>query len=581
MNKKYRPSDQEILDQLTKILQSDEFHRSSRISSFLEFIVHKTLKDKTDELKGYIIGIEVFEKSEDFDPGTDSSVRVEATRLRKALTLYYNGLGQNDNVIIKVPKGSYKPIFCYNDNEGTSEVENKNSHHLKTAAFNIKNPIYYIPTLLFICVLFLSITLFIQSKNQYRPKSSLLPVVVLLPLKGIGDNAASEIADNLTRRIAHNLSLFRSLETLNTHMNTRTLDGLKTSAEIGKKLKADYVLVGSVKKNINNVTIVVRLLDIKNTTYIWSFNQEYDMNLERNKWMDNAAGTIVSQIASPYAVIQNNEPQRIGNTALEKNTDYQCILDYYAYSNSKNPQSHKNVRTCLEEIIQHNPENSDAWAYLSWIYGDEFRFSYNKKGSEKDIKERSLNAAQKAVETDPQNPRSHQYMANAAHLNDDIEKTIEHLKISVELNPYDSEILADAAWNYGQLGDWDKSSKLGLRAIEINPRHAGWYHGVLFAYFYMMGDYKEANYHALEYHTPSSLFSNVALAASYAGQFKYDEASKIARYIEKTFPDFLKSPRAHLETWNFPKEFVDKLLIGAKDAGINFSQTTAQEDQAD
>ena len=104
MNKKYRPSDQEILDQLTKILQSDEFHRSSRISSFLEFIVHKTLKDKTDELKGYIIGIEVFEKSEDFDPGTDSSVRVEATRLRKALTLYYNGLGQNDNVIIKVPK---------------------------------------------------------------------------------------------------------------------------------------------------------------------------------------------------------------------------------------------------------------------------------------------------------------------------------------------------------------------------------------------------------------------------------------------------------------------------------------------
>ncbi len=62
-------------------------------------------------LKEYQIATEVFGRSEDFDPQSDSAIRVQAGRLRLKLVDYYSHEGVHDTVIVDVPNGAYTLSF--------------------------------------------------------------------------------------------------------------------------------------------------------------------------------------------------------------------------------------------------------------------------------------------------------------------------------------------------------------------------------------------------------------------------------------------------------------------------------------
>ena len=112
----------DIREQLKRILASADFAKSERMSRFLTFVVEQTLAGHSDRLKGYTIGLEVFDRPDDFDPQIDSIVRVEAGRLRERLSRYYLGDGASDPVRIDMPKGSYTPRFerVADDDTGTA-----------------------------------------------------------------------------------------------------------------------------------------------------------------------------------------------------------------------------------------------------------------------------------------------------------------------------------------------------------------------------------------------------------------------------------------------------------------------------
>jgi eukaryotic-like serine/threonine-protein kinase len=101
----------QVQSQLEKILASPLFCKAPRHSRFLTFVVHKTLAGEADAVKEYVIGLEVFDRSPGYDPGTDPIVRAEARRLRSRLADYYREFGQQDPVHIDLPKGTYVPTF--------------------------------------------------------------------------------------------------------------------------------------------------------------------------------------------------------------------------------------------------------------------------------------------------------------------------------------------------------------------------------------------------------------------------------------------------------------------------------------
>src|SRR5262245_44563424 len=99
-----------LREELARILSSEGFATAARARRFLAYVVEETLAGREDEIKELVLGIEVFDRSPDFDPRVDTIVRVEAGKLRKRLDAYYEK-ATAPGVRIEIPKGSYVPQF--------------------------------------------------------------------------------------------------------------------------------------------------------------------------------------------------------------------------------------------------------------------------------------------------------------------------------------------------------------------------------------------------------------------------------------------------------------------------------------
>jgi hypothetical protein len=106
----------EVRSQLQRILASPVFHNSRRYAAVLKFIVDQTLLGYGDRLKERTIGIEVFERTPDYDTATDHAVRSAVAEVRKRLAQYYQQDTRGE-LRIEVLPGSYMPQFRWPDEQ--------------------------------------------------------------------------------------------------------------------------------------------------------------------------------------------------------------------------------------------------------------------------------------------------------------------------------------------------------------------------------------------------------------------------------------------------------------------------------
>jgi hypothetical protein len=105
------PNEEQIREEMGRVLASHEFRTSKRSQEFLKYVVENTLSGHGDMLKERTIGIEVFGRSTSYDPSDDATVRVKAGEVRKRLGLYYSSEGAHNPLRIELPSGTYVPEF--------------------------------------------------------------------------------------------------------------------------------------------------------------------------------------------------------------------------------------------------------------------------------------------------------------------------------------------------------------------------------------------------------------------------------------------------------------------------------------
>ncbi|HKM48742.1 MAG TPA: hypothetical protein VJX69_14215 [Terriglobales bacterium] len=77
----------------------------------MQYLAKQAIDHPNAPLKEYQIATEVYGRPADFDPQSDSTIRVQAGRLRLKLAEYYASEGAADPILVKIPKGSYHLIF--------------------------------------------------------------------------------------------------------------------------------------------------------------------------------------------------------------------------------------------------------------------------------------------------------------------------------------------------------------------------------------------------------------------------------------------------------------------------------------
>lgn len=99
--------------ELDSMLKAPIFTQSKRCKRFLSHVVLQTLAGNAGELKERTIGISVFERTNDYNTGDDSIVRVTANEVRKRLGQYYRESADVPLIQIELPRGSYVPEFRF------------------------------------------------------------------------------------------------------------------------------------------------------------------------------------------------------------------------------------------------------------------------------------------------------------------------------------------------------------------------------------------------------------------------------------------------------------------------------------
>ena len=97
-------------ESVERVLQSRTFRNAPSSRRLLKYLSDHAAADDADRLKEYTIGVDAFSKPPDYDPRTDSTVRIQVGRLRQKLADYYKSDGRDDRSVLSLPKGRFSLV---------------------------------------------------------------------------------------------------------------------------------------------------------------------------------------------------------------------------------------------------------------------------------------------------------------------------------------------------------------------------------------------------------------------------------------------------------------------------------------
>lgn len=110
------PAPEEVLAQVKRILADPGFSTSDPMRNVLLYLATHGVEQPGKPVKEFEIATNALGRGDDYDPRSDSTVRVVASRLRSKLAEYYTQEGVTDPVVISIPKGAYVVSGSYRNN---------------------------------------------------------------------------------------------------------------------------------------------------------------------------------------------------------------------------------------------------------------------------------------------------------------------------------------------------------------------------------------------------------------------------------------------------------------------------------
>jgi TolB-like protein/Tfp pilus assembly protein PilF len=275
-----------VTEQVERILKSKVFASATRSQAFLRYVVEKSLANSPP--KEYAIAVDVFERGTEYDPAVDSTVRVEAGRLRSRLRDYYAGEGRDDLLCIEVPKGSYAAVVTVRDTEkephrqlqpgpadpqaakgeAETEAETKAADAPTAEAGNGHRRMRAGIIACLLALVVVAAAWFLQKRiRAVKPIRS----IAVLPLQNLsGDPNQEYFADGMTDELITELARIPNLRVVSRTSVMRDKGSGKSLRQIAQELGVDAIIEGSVVRADDRVRITAQLIDARDDKHLWA-----------------------------------------------------------------------------------------------------------------------------------------------------------------------------------------------------------------------------------------------------------------------------------------------------------------------
>ncbi|MCS0503048.1 tetratricopeptide repeat protein [Ancylobacter mangrovi] len=608
---------------LASVLDSEELSSSPQLSNILRFVVEATLEGRRDAIKGYTIAVEALGRDASFDPQADPIVRVEATRLRRALERYYAGAGANDEIEIVVPRGSYVPQFTPrrpSDAGVGVPVPGTAEPATQPAGPDEGDPVVLVPAdagrrwslrgfvagalVLLVAVVLAGIAIETVEPVAWRALVSSIalrpieranrlgmPMVEVRPFDSTGGAPLppSEItrsagvvtsgeftARAIEVRVRDALARFDMLDVL----ASPEVHPVVSCGSAGVSPYSAFALGGLVENHEDgSMSVLLRLSDLCDGTIVWS--REFDSlkpGGDPSATEVALVRDIMAAIAEPYGVIQARARARVtASGGPDKAGPYGCVLDAYSYWRSYLPAEHRRARQCLERSVAADSTFALGYALLAELDLDEIRTGVEPR-SDQPVLDRALAAAEQAVELEPTSAFAQRVLMDVHFFRGERSAAIASGQTSLALNPYDMDVLADFAGRLIAFGEVERGEKMLASATQAAPGMPPWvdFYRVIAAY--LRGDAPGAASAADQLmgdgYAPGLLAR--ALASNMAGE--REAAQSDLRKLVEIAPAWRTEPRLMIERF-FPDPSVAlRVANDLADAGLPIPKSSAAAD---
>ncbi|MDH3732445.1 MAG: hypothetical protein OEU54_02885, partial [Gemmatimonadota bacterium] len=394
----------EVRVALERVLASERFVASARISTFLRFIVDETLEGRGSGIKAYRIATRAFGFSDTFDPQSDPYIRILARRLRRALTYYYQKEGRGDPLRIDVPKGGYVPRF--------QERSGDEAHAGGSPPASVEDP--------------------------HQPARPAVAIVMFLDLTET--EAWAHLATGLTEEVLVNLTRFSEFRVIGPLWSDRLEEGNAALGGIRARFHTDFAVYGSVHALGEGVEISVRLQDTRDATSLWAETYELDPGGAHLVELEHEiTGQIATTIADSTGVIARTLISESRGQAVEALTGYEAVLRGYHWATVLTDDAYREARRALEHAVEESPSYAPAKAILSDLYFSDYLSAIDPAPGSLDRAER---LAEEAVRLDPVCHDARWTLGQVHFARRRPERFVQEFEAAIALNPWKASTLA-------------------------------------------------------------------------------------------------------------------------------------------
>jgi len=264
--------------------------------------------------------------------------------------------------------------------------------------------------------------------------------------EGIAEEILNALCKVANLRVASRVSAFR--------FGSKQAD----IKEIGRKLRVQTVLEGSVRKSGENLRITAQLVNTADGFHIWS--RQYDRALvDIFEIQEEIANSITTALSVSLKRKNKATQQQVDPKA------YDFFLRGLSYFARHTTQDNVYARQMFKQAIDIEPEFGRAWAGIASTYGFEYMY-FNASNVNLEEARRTSN---RALELAPDLAESHVSAGIACCMSQDYNNAETEFEKAIELDPNSYDAWYFFARAKVHEGDLERALKLFDRAAKVRP----------------------------------------------------------------------------------------------------------------
>jgi hypothetical protein len=555
--------------EIDRLLSDCRFQSPERNKSFLRFIASEFFEGRAEAIKAYAIAVDVFGRPTNFDPSVDPIVRIEATRLRAALTQYYGAHGSDTGIRVDLPRGRYVPVFTRmvpNDmsslpaettdpevSDHTASVEVNSVRRFWGASMGLA--LTWLLLGIGIATYALTIGLHAWNQNSLRQKP-----LISMKLDGDGDLSEREVEkfrDYLTVAISQFQTV--RLASSGDHVVTASMGELTApklvSALRGQRVADDYRVTLKYEGKGSQGSVWWQVTAVSSGEVLLS-GIEHALGSDPGSFpsSQSLANRLARTLVGTHGVINTMETLHELDAPSLGNG---CVLRAIAAGDRGDEAGIVDARSCLEQTLTIAPNDAGAKAELAIVL-----LAQDPVEAPTDLSARSYKLAADAVKLSPFSHRNKYALMMSQFRAGQIEAAIETGYAAMALNPNSIDVTARLGLYLFTAGRWEEGAGLAMRSAKMEQNAASDSLLTRALNAYRLGRFEEALALSKQLKI-SDDYAVHAVQAAAAGQLsRTDDARLALASLGADRADFDAAFRKSMSARNFTSEMTDLLELG-------------------